>query len=73
MCLGSLFWPPLWWAYYLAGAATASACLLSPGGKLSQRSRLLSLHVETLRLRANAGKRPPYAMLLPRLRPVKRD
>lgn len=70
MCLGPLFWPPLWWAYYLAGAATASAALWSPGGRLSQRSQLLRLHVETLGLRRDGGKRPPYAMRLPRLRLV---
>lgn len=48
------------------------ACALKGGALPRLRSPLLTLHVGTLRPRANAGKRPPYAMRGPGLRLVKR-
>ena len=71
MCGVWLYWPPVWWAQYLAGLATASALAWSGLGPQRLRTPLLQLHVATLRTRGDAGKRLPYAMRLPRLRLVK--
>ena len=66
--------PLLAWSLCLASWATVMASTLPAAAPRSPRSRLstplLTLHVQTLRLNPNAGKRPRYAMRLPRLRLV---
>lgn len=67
MCLPPLYcYSPLWWLLYLAGSATAMADRMSAASRPWQcrmpSSRLLRLHVQTLRLKQNAGKPQPYVM-----------
>lgn len=63
--------PPPW----LLTSATVTAWAWSTAAMLwrcsAPSSPLLRLHVQTLRPRLNAGKRPPYTMRAARLRLVK--
>lgn len=64
----ALHLPLLWWAAVtglaLASSAAAlrSAIATPAGSRMPAPSTLLRLHVQTLRLRPNAGPKPPYAM-----------
>ena len=68
------FWPSVWLASWLLGAATATAhrlpTTLAPIGPHRLRTPLLSLHVSTLKPSPRAGLTRPSAWLRPRLRVV---
>ena len=71
------FWPSVWLASWLLGAATATAyrlpMTLAPLAPHRLRTPLLSLHASTLRLNPRAGLRKPYEMRALRLIPAPRD
>ncbi len=59
-------WPAAWLSLWLCGSGTTLAWKLSGAalqcGNRPRSSPLLKLHVSTLKLKPNAGKRQPYAM-----------
>lgn len=69
------FWPSVWLASWLLGAATATAArlptTLAPHALPTLRTPLLSLHAQTLKLNPHAGLKPPYNMHRPPLRLVR--
>ena len=69
------FWPSVWLASWLLGAATATAyrlpMTLAPLGPHRLRTPLLSLHVSTLKPSPRAGLTRPNEWLRPPLRVVK--
>ena len=69
------FWPSVWLASWLLGAATATAyrlpMTLAPLGPHRLRTPLLSLHVSTQRLNPRAGLTRPSEWLRPPLHLVK--
>ena len=71
------FWPSVWLASWLLGAATATAYRLpqtiAPLAPQRLRTPLLSLHVSTLKPSPHAGLRKPYEMRALRLIPAPRD
>ena len=71
------FWPSVWLASWLLGAATATAyrlpTTLVPLAPHRLRTPLLSLHVSTLKPSPRAGLTRPSAWLRPPLRVVKPD
>ena len=71
------FWPSVWLASWLLGAATATAyrlpTTLAPLAPHRLRTPLLSLHVSTLKPSPHAGLRPHYEMRALRLIPAPRD
>ena len=71
------FWPSVWLASWLLGAATATAYRLpmmrAPLGPHRLRSPLLSLHVSTRKLNPHAGLKKPYEMRALRLIPAQHD
>ena len=71
------FWPSVWLASWLLGAATATAYRLPqtlvPLAPHRLRTPLLSLHASTLRLNPHAGLKKPYEMRALRLIPAKPD
>lgn len=60
--------PLLWWASAIGLALASSAAVLQnvsatlPASPSLERSRLLHLHVQTLKLNPDAGKRQQYEM-----------
>ena len=71
------FWPSVWLASWLLGAATATAyrlpTTLAPLVPHRLRTPLLSLHVSTLKPSPRAGLTRPHAWLKPPLHLVKLD
>ena len=71
------FWPSVWLASWLLGAATATAyrlpTTLVPRVRHRLRTPLLSLHASTLKLNPHAGLKKPYAMRALRLIPAQHD
>ena len=71
------FWPSVWLASWLLGAATATAyrlpTTLAPLGPHRLRTPLLRLHASNLRLNPHAGQKSPRAWLRPPLHLVKPD
>ena len=71
------FWPSVWLASWLLGAATATAyrlpTMLVPLAPHRLRTPLLSLHVSTLKPNPHAGLKKPYEMRALRLIPAPRD
>ena len=71
------FWPSVWLASWLLGAATATAyrlpTTLVPLAPHRLRTPLLSLHVLTLKPSPRAGLTRPHAWLKPPLHLVKPD
>ena len=71
------FWPSVWLASWLLGAATATAyrlpMTLAPLAPHRLRTPLLSLHVSTLKPSPRAGLTKPHEWLRPRLRVVSLD
>ena len=71
------FWPSVWLASWLLGAATATAyrlpMTLVPLAPHRLRTPLLSLHVSTLKLNPHAGLKKPYEMRALRLIPAQHD
>ena len=71
------FWPSVWLASWLLGAATATAyrlpTTLVPLAPHRLRTPLLSLHVSTLKPSPRAGLTRPSAWLRPPLHLVKPD
>ena len=71
------FWPSVWLASWLLGAATATAyrlpTMLAPLAPHRLRTPLLSLHVSTLRLNPYAGLPRPRGWLRPHLHLVQPD
>lgn len=69
------FWPSVWLASWLLGAATATAYRLPqtlvPLAPHRLRTPLLSLHVSTLKLNPHAGLTRPHELLKPPLHLVK--
>ena len=68
-------WPALPWLFCVLCSATAMASMSRTAATLwkcsAPSSPLMRLHVQTLKLKPSAGKRPPYTMRAPRLRLVK--
>ena len=71
------FWPSVWLASWLLGAATATAyrlpTMLAPLAPHRLRTPLLSLHVSTLKPSPRAGLTRHHGWLRPPLRVVKPD
>ena len=71
------FWPSVWLASWLLGAATATGyrlpMTLAPLAPHRLRTPLLSLHVSTLKPSPRAGLTKPHAWLRPPLHLVKLD
>ena len=71
------FWPSVWLASWLLGAATSTAhrlpTMLVPLAPHRLRTPLLSLHVSTRRLNPHAGLKKPYEMRALRLIPAPHD
>jgi hypothetical protein len=71
------FWPSVWLASWLLGAATATAyrlpTMLVPLVPHRLRTPLLSLHVSTRKLNPHAGLKKPYEMRALRLIPAQHD
>lgn len=71
------FWPSVWLASWLLGAATATAyrlpTMLAPLAPHRLRTPLLSLHVSTLKPSPRAGLTRPHAWPRPPLRVVNQD
>lgn len=74
-----LSWWLAWSAWATGLALASSAVALRSASAMPRpwcwpaRSRLLQLHVRTLRLNPHAGQKPPYAMRGPTLALVKSD
>lgn len=71
------FWPSVWLASWLLGAATATGyrlpTTLAPLAPHRLQTPLLSLHAQTLRLNPHAGLMRPSGWLRPPLHLVKPD